>query len=458
MKNLFVRFYVGVVAAIALAVVLILAAAARRGGPEDATPAELERDAARKADYYLEVTQGYHWLARESLLAQPPEQWDAVVERWQPHFRYPLSIQRTSEVLVPELPAFARRRIEAGELAAWPQTSSVTGEHVKLYLPLAGSDRVLVQQIDIGPTLEALLELVGLDLVFFLVVLGAAILALTRPLVRHVTRLAEATSAFGAGQLDARASTAAPEPVAHLARTFNAMAERIQRAADEQQATLQAISHELRTPITRLQFALEAAGGALGAEAAARAQLDEMAKDVGEIEALVEELLTYARLQPGAPPVERVAIDLADMVDGVVGELAPLSPDLSIEVDAPDPAVCTGDPKHLRRAVSNLLRNAQRHARARIRVRLAVTESSCTVIVDDDGPGIPPEGRERVFLPFERLDASRNRATGGHGLGLAIVHRVMQAHGGSARAADGDLGGARLILSWPRLAEAPPLR
>jgi len=276
--------------------------------------------------------------------------------------------------------------------------------------------------------------------------------------VRHVTRLAEATSAFGAGQLDARASTAAPEPIAHLARTFNAMAERIQRASDEQQATLQAISHELRTPITRLQFALEAAGGALGAEAAARAQLDEMAKDVGEIEALVEELLTYARLQPGAPPVERVAIDLADMVDGVVGELSPLSPDLSIEIDAPDSAVGTGDPKHLRRAVSNLLRNAQRHARARIRVKLSVTESSCTVTVDDDGPGIPPEGRERVFLPFERLDASRNRATGGHGLGLAIVHRVMQAHGGSARAADSDLGGARLILSWPRPTEAPAIR
>ncbi len=457
MNNLFLRFYVGVVAALALSAVLLLVSASR-SPPESATPAELEAEAARVAEHYLEVAQGNHWLLQETLLARPPEQWESVLARWQPHFRYPISLKPMAEVLIPELPAYARRHLEAGEPAAWAWSSTLD-ERLTLYLPLAGSGRVLVQEMSLGPPVAMLLELVAPHLAIVLAILGLAILALTRPLARHVTRLAETASAFGAGKLDARMSAAAPEPIAHLARTFNAMADRIQRASDEQQATLQAISHELRTPIARLHFALDAAGRALDEAPAARAHVDEMQRDVGEIEALVEELLTYTRLQPGAPPLVLVALDLVELVEGVVQELAPLSPWLSIDVEAPGPAAaCAGDPRHLRRAVSNLLRNAQRHARARIRVRLSVSGPSSTVTVDDDGPGIPPDQRERVFLPFERLDASRSRATGGHGLGLAIVHRVMQAHGGTARAESSDLGGARIILAWPRPAEAVPAR
>jgi two-component system sensor histidine kinase RstB len=197
--------------------------------------------------------------------------------------------------------------------------------------------------------------------------------------------------------------------------------------------------------------ASEVAGGALAEAPAAQGHLDGMCRDVAEIEALVEELLTYARLQPGPPPLELVPLDLAALVRDVIDELAPLS-SIPTHVDGPAAAPCTGHPRHLARAVSNLLRNVQRHARAQIRVRLAIGEVDATVIVDDDGPGIPVDQRERVSLPFERLDASRSRATGGHGLGLAIVHRVMQAHGGSARAEASDLGGARLILAWPRAA------
>ncbi|MDC3958973.1 ATP-binding protein [Polyangium jinanense] len=453
MNNLFLRFYAGIVVALALAAVLVAGSAARRTHPSTASPAELEAQAARIAEHYVELTDGNHWLMQEALRAHPVEQWDSVVARWQPHFHYPIKLRPAPEVLDSEMPAFTRRRLEAGEPAAWVRARGPASEHLLLYLPLEGSGRVLVQDLDLGPPVEVLIELFGRDLVVLLLLLGVAILALTRPIARHVTRLADAASTFGEGRLDARVNTSAPEPVAHLARCFNAMAERLQRSADEQQATLQAISHELRTPIARLHFALEASTAAIEAPDA-RAHLDAMVKDVGEMEALVEELLAYARLQPGAPPLEAVTLDLVDLVEGVVQELAPLSPDLSIEIDAPAPAVGIGDPRHLRRAVSNLVRNAQRHARARIVVRISAGARS-VVMVDDDGPGIPPEQRARIFLPFERLDASRSRSTGGHGLGLAIVHRVMQAHAGCASAESSDLGGARLILSWPGPAETP---
>ncbi|WAS98851.1 ATP-binding protein [Nannocystis punicea] len=450
MNNLFVRFYVGVVAALALALLLVVLAAAGR----HETTAAREAQSARLAEHYVELTQGNHWLMQEALLARPPAEWDAVLEQWRPHFRYPIALQPARELLAGELPPFVRERLAVGEPAAWSRLASPTSERLTLYLPLAGSDRVLVEELELGPPVDVLLDLLGVDLVVLLAILGLTILALTRPLARHVNRLADAASAFGAGRLDARVGASAPEPIGRLARTFNAMAERIQRAADEQQATLQAISHELRTPIVRLHFALEVAGGALAEVPAAREHLEEMARDVGEIEALVEELLTYARLQPGAPPLELVQLDLAELVHDVVRDLGPLAPRLALGIDGPASAPCSAHPRHLARAVSNLLRNAQRHARAQVRVRFAVAGSAATVTVDDDGPGIPEEHRARVFLPFERLDASRSRATGGYGLGLAIVHRVMQAHGGSARAEACDLGGARLVLAWSWPGEA----
>ncbi|MDC0668497.1 ATP-binding protein [Nannocystis radixulma] len=446
MNNLFVRFYIGVVAALVLAVILVVVAATSRRE----TDADREAQAARIAEHYVGLTQGNHWMMQEALLARPQAEWDAIVERWQPQFRYPIALQPAPALLAGELPPFVRERLAAGEVAAWSRMASPTSERLTLYLPLAGSDRVLVQELELGPPVDVLLELIGVDLVVLLAILGVTILALTRPLARHVNRLADAARAFGAGQLDARVSPSAPEPIARLARTFNAMAEQIQRASDEQQATLQAISHELRTPIVRLHFALEVAGGALAEVPTARDHFNEMARDVGEIEALVEELLTYARLQPGAPPLELVPLDLAEIVHDVVHDLAPLAPALAPVLEGSTSAICVAHPRHLARAVSNLLRNAQRHARGQIRVRFAVTAGLATVTVDDDGPGIPEDQRARVFLPFERLDASRSRATGGHGLGLAIVHRVMQAHGGSARAESSDLGGARLVLSWPR--------
>ncbi|PCC74594.1 two-component system, OmpR family, sensor histidine kinase RstB [Nannocystis exedens] len=450
MNNLFVRFYVGVVAALALALILLVVAAAGRRE----TVAEREDQDARLAEHYVALTQGNHWLMQEALLDRPPAEWDAIVERWRPHFRYPIELRSAREVLAGELPPFVRERVAAGEAAAWSRVTHATSERLSLYLPLAGTDRVLVQELELGPPVDVLLELIGVDVMVLLAILGLTILALTRPLARHVTRLAEAARAFGSGQLNARVPTTAPEPIGRLARTFNAMAERIQRASDAQQATLQAISHELRTPIVRLHFALEVAGSALAEVPAARDHLEAMARDVGEIEALVEELLIYARLQPGAPPLELAPLDLAEVVRDVVRDLGPLAPALPPVIEGPASAPCMAHERHLARAVSNLLRNAQRHARAQIRVRFDLTDAFATVSVDDDGPGIPEDQRARVFLPFERLDASRNRATGGYGLGLAIVHRVMQAHGGSARAESSELGGARLILTWPRGAEA----
>ncbi len=143
------------------------------------------------------------------------------------------------------------------------------------------------------------------------------------------------------------------------------------------------------------------------------------------------------------------------MVDQVIGELAPLRAQVRVErgecVGAADGGSwAEAEPHYLRRALSNLLTNAMRHAETRVQVSFVIEGDRARLLVDDDGPGVPEEAWERVFTPFLRLDDSRTRASGGHGLGLSIVRRIIYWHGGRAGVGTSELGGARFSLTWPR--------
>ena len=113
-------------------------------------------------------------------------------------------------------------------------------------------------------------------------------------------------------------------------------------------------------------------------------------------------------------------------------------------------AACTDfEPKLMARALSNMLQNAQRYATQRVEVRASINVDTCSIVIDDDGPGIPVVDRTRIFEPFTRLDTSRNRDSGGYGLGLAIAQRIALWHGGKIDVDDSPLGGARFVISWP---------
>lgn len=449
MSSLFVRMYVGILVAIGVALTAMTLMASQRLPPQGLDQASATAHVDASGKQFEHVTQGLHWLIESQLLAQPPERRADLVASWQPHFSYPIVLRSKAEVLALALPRSARERVQSGQTAAWLKSSGVSGDQVDLFLPLPDSEQVVVQELLLGPSPEMMLEFLAPELITLLVILGLAVLVLTYPLYRHVTDLAATANAFGQGDLRARARAWVPEPIGHLARTFNDMADRLQRLSQEQQASLQAISHELRTPVARLHFALDMARNAQDA-GELRVQLADMDKDVEEIDELVEELLTYTRLHRDAPPLEWESIDLVALVEELIQQLTLFTPHLRIQLVTDGPREIQGSSRYLRRAISNLIRNAQRHARSEIRIEVKREDCRACVIVDDDGPGIPPEERERVFLPFTRLDDSRNRKTGGHGLGLAIVHRVLQAHQGRAWVSDAPLGGARLTLSWPR--------
>lgn len=236
------------------------------------------------------------------------------------------------------------------------------------------------------------------------------------------------------------------DEVARLARTMNEMLERVESAVDRQQRLVADASHELRSPLTRMRTELEV-DRAHPEQADPAATRESVLEEVVGLQRTVEDLLHLARLDRGAPagPTEAVAFD--ELVAHAAADLRAAS-GRTVEVDLA-PVLVEGRPEALRRLVANLLDNAGRHARQSIGVSLVGVDGTAVLSVDDDGPGIPPPDRERVFERFTRLDAARAGATGGTGLGLAIVREVAAQHGGSVTIDDAPTGGARFVVTLP---------
>lgn len=268
---------------------------------------------------------------------------------------------------------------------------------------------------------------------------------------RDLEALREAAQRFGEGQLHIRSGLPERSSVAPLATRFDSMASRIQTLVSTQSEMINAISHELRTPIARFGFALALLKVAKDQEEQRR-HLDTMSQDIAELDQLVSELLSYGALgQPGREP-EPCEVNIADLIDSVVGSLALEMEmlDIHCEVEVlPPGAVASVDPKLTARALINITRNAMRYGRRRIAVAAIMDRGVLVIHVDDDGIGIPEADRKSIFEPFHRLDRSRDRSTGGFGLGLAIVRRAIASQGGSVYVGDSPMGGARFTLELP---------
>jgi two-component system OmpR family sensor kinase len=219
------------------------------------------------------------------------------------------------------------------------------------------------------------------------------------------------------------------------ATAFNQMQERLRRYVDDRTAMFGAIAHDLRTPLTRLKFRIEAAPAPLKAKLAA---------DIDQMEAMLAATLGF--VSDATRPRERTRLELASLVESIIDETAETGADAAI--DRTDKLVIEGDPIALRRLVTNLVENAIKYGgRARGRV---FAEDGCAIIeVDDDGPGVAEQDAERVFEPFYRGEPSRNRETGGLGLGLAVVRSVARAHGGEAVLTNRPGGGLTARVTLP---------
>jgi signal transduction histidine kinase len=211
------------------------------------------------------------------------------------------------------------------------------------------------------------------------------------------------------------------DEIARLARTMNGMLDRLEDSSSRQQRFVADASHELRSPLTRIRTELEVDGAA--------AHRSVLAEVIG-LQRLVDDLLRLARADAGVVSDRREPVDLDDLVLREVRRIRAAGR-VELDIAGVSAAQVTGDPDQLARAVRNLVDNAERHATGRVTLTLAERDGRAVFTVEDDGPGIPVEARERIFERFGRLDGARARDRGGAGLGLAITREIVQRHGGT---------------------------
>jgi signal transduction histidine kinase len=275
------------------------------------------------------------------------------------------------------------------------------------------------------------------NLILLVVVLVVALYMVARGITRPLSRLALAADNLGRSIRQPKLEEKGARELRHAARAFNTMQDRLHRYLDSRTRVLAAMSHDLKTPLTRLRLQVETQIEDPALQARFGRELDEMESMVRGALALFRGLNDEEALEP---------VDVNQLLETVRGEFTEMGKDVTLEGRAAAPL--QGKPQALKRCLTNLVDNAVKFAgRAQILVR---DGAQLEISVCDDGPGIPPDELEKVFEPFYRVESSRNRDTGGTGLGLSIARDLAQAHGGSLVLLNRAAGGLEARLTLPR--------
>ena len=355
------------------------------------------------------------------------------------YFHYDINILDKKEL---QLDSQQSRRLLRGDIVVAFEKDETNQDVLMVYSRYKSTEQYLV----IGPILPYNSNptwLLASLLILALSITGLMIYVLVKTLERRMRRIKDVVVNFGPATLESRVPVDDSDAIGDLAMGINAMATRIQHLLMDQKDITQAISHELRTPISRMKFRLEM----LKEKAADPAQkyVTRLNKDIGELDDLVEELLAF-QLLDSSHQIENKRIVLNTLTNSLIEEI--YEPFESIKLDLTDTnqeLKVYGDESQLKRLMQNLLINAFKHAKSKVKIE--ITRHSITV--HDDGEGIPQDQRERIFSPFVRLDSSRNKKTGGFGLGLAIIERIVRLHNANIRVMESPLGGAAFIVTFP---------
>ncbi|WP_336354509.1 ATP-binding protein [Pseudomonas granadensis] len=390
--------------------------------------------------YNREAVRGQAWSLVDHLRGTQGAQRERKLDSLRKHYGLSLSLVEAAQL--------ALTAQEKAELAQ--NLLVIRDDYTQFISYIDGGSQLLSIKLPPEPSLMPFY--ISAAYVMLAVLIGIVLFFWVRPHWRDLEKLRMAAERFGANDLSVRIQLSRRSNIRDLAEHFNLMAARIEGLIANQRELTNAVSHELRTPIARLSFELDQLRQQPDASQN-RELIADMYADLGELEEMVSELLTYASLEHGATVIKRENIQAANWLDSVVGSVALEAEAAGIELLIGDCRVDTVriEPRFMARAVINLLRNAIRYAEQRVEVTLVRSGDVYEVQVSDDGPGVPIDGREKIFEPFSRLDASRDRRTGGFGLGLALVRRVSQSHGGQVEVGDSTWGGAVFRMTWAHL-------
>lgn len=279
---------------------------------------------------------------------------------------------------------------------------------------------------------------------------------LARQLTRPILRLQEASTQIADGKLDARVDASVErrgDEFGDLGREFNAMAARIQDLLSSQRQLISDVSHEVRSPLARMNLALDLARRRLGNDPA----FDRLSLDLDKLNEMIGRLLTIAKLESGAAPIERRTVELCRVVGEIVddAQMEARERRCSIVYECDGDFKVAGDENLLRSAIENVIRNAVYYTHPGTEIKVALRQehrpegTMAALAVRDRGPGVPETDLEKIFAPFYRVAEARDRQSGGAGLGLAIAFRVTQMHGGRISANNRDGGGLEMTIALP---------
>lgn len=391
---------------------------------------------------YQRLAAGTRHLVEIRFSGIPENKWNQEVSTLNDIFGFPVLLMKISET---ELEGKQLKQLVAGETVALDYEE----HHERYYFRLLNSDYVLKAGPIRDPAVIRFLPYVLLTILAFMI--GLAVWLWLRPVWRDLRGLNEAAEGFGDGSLNTRIQFHKRSPVKMIVRSFNAMAARIEQLISSHEELTNAVSHELRTPVSRLRFSLDMMEKTSD-DSDRNRYIQEMNTDIEELDELLGELLSYARVDRLQSEIKFAPVVMQEWFDAQIERWARQQKDVSVEgiTDAlPQSAVLCMEPKLMARALGNLLQNACRYAKENVYARLSQNTHYFQLSVDDDGAGIPEEHRGKVFDAFTRVDVSRDRQSGGFGLGLAIVSRIAEWHGGDVQVMQSSLGGARFVLRWP---------
>ena len=328
--------------------------------------------------------------------------------------------------------------------------TSVENSSIRVLAPTELQDTV----VDLGPIplfnwfpLNLIISITLISM--FLISLG--VYALIFPLERKLQLIQSGITKVREGKLNTKVKVVGEDEIAHLAATFNSMTEHIRRLIESQRELTRAVSHELRTPVARIRFAVDMLADTDDYDDR-MSQRDYIDQDIESLNGLIDEILTYAKLEEGSPKMDWEDVDLQELVSQIARETNALGKPVTVKVGKVQKgAFAQADRRYLHRVLQNLAGNATRYAESTIIISAGLEKNEAFISVEDDGQGIPEKDREKVFIPFARLDDSRTRASGGYGLGLSIVSRIAFWFNGRMSVDESPtLGGARFIMKWPK--------
>ncbi|MCJ8320501.1 MAG: ATP-binding protein [Colwellia sp.] len=373
---------------------------------------------------------------------RPQEEWQEIIKTTSTRYQLPLSLMPANEF--EKLEHAEHQHLQKDNIHVYYYDDEVTIHHV-----LGDSGMVLnlgPAKMPTRPRVEALIRVV------ILATFGILLFIWLRPVSRDLDQLKKAAADFGQGNFKRRAPNAKSAMMAGMVRSFNMMAERIKRLIEAHKELSNAVSHELRTPLARSKFALQMLATTKDEEKKAK-YINQINGDIVELEELINEMLIYAAFDSDKPDLNIISYQISDLINHQIANHSQFDGDIEF-INNTNNLTVDCDNHFIDRALNNFINNAIKYGGGKVRITLSENENNkgqneCVISIEDNGDGVSDDFKKIIFDAFSRGDQSRNRETGGFGLGLAIVARIMEWHQGTAKVSDSSLGGATFTLIWP---------